>query len=192
MADPKAPAAMVCDGNVCRVPDSPFPSVSSANTPPTSELPFLRQLTSLVDSDTWQAVDTNHALTSKKFVLLYFSAGWCPPCRAFSQILSPWAKQHADDVAVVFVSHDRSEQDMIDYVSHKGFLCVPYADRARQELPQMLRIAMLPTLVVLDAKTGQYVTDWGVSAIRKNPDACISDWQRGAAGVSWWQLLRPW
>ena len=33
-----------------------------------------------------------------KFVLLYFSAGWCPPCRAFSPQLSEFRKENEEDV----------------------------------------------------------------------------------------------
>ena len=49
---------------------------------------------------------------------LYFSAGWCPPCRAFSPRLAEFAKCHADDLVVVFVSSDYSEQEMKAYVRH--------------------------------------------------------------------------
>lgn len=38
---------------------------------------------------------------------VYVSAGWCPPCRAFSPILSNWAKERKKDFDVVFVSLDK-------------------------------------------------------------------------------------
>ncbi|CAN0141847.1 unnamed protein product [Ectocarpus sp. 8 AP-2014] len=38
---------------------------------------------------------------------VYVSAGWCPPCRAFSPVLSKWAKEHKDEFEVVFVSLDK-------------------------------------------------------------------------------------
>jgi nucleoredoxin len=33
------------------------------------------------------AVSADQALSSKKVVLFYFSAHWCPPCRAFTPLL---------------------------------------------------------------------------------------------------------
>jgi len=189
------PPNVVCDGDVCRIVDQDSDvrtEVVSKAVPSSLQGPILSSIESLVDSDTWQPIDPLRALSSKRFVLLYFSASWCPPCRAFTQILSPWVREHANDVAVVFVSQDRSESDMRAYVSHKGFLCIPYNDSARQQLPQMMQVSMLPTLVVVNAQTGAYVTDWGRSAITKNPDGCIEDWTHGYAGVSWLQLFKFW
>eukprot|EP01052_Picozoa_sp_SAG31_P057642 SAG31_NODE_17175_length_677_cov_1.239243_1_plen_95_part_00 len=54
------------------------------------------------------------SLRQKKVVLLYFGAGWCPPCRAFSPTLSSFALQHprASEFAVLFVSADHTEMGM--------------------------------------------------------------------------------
>ena len=42
-----------------------------------------------------------------QMVGVYASAGWCPPCRVFSPMLSKWAKEHQDDFVVVFLSFDK-------------------------------------------------------------------------------------
>ena len=42
-----------------------------------------------------------------QMVGVYVSAGWCPPCRVFSPMLSKWAKERKDEVAVVLVSLDK-------------------------------------------------------------------------------------
>ena len=52
----------------------------------------------------------------KKLVAVYFGAGWCPPCRQFSPILSGIAHRTAEDLAVIFVSADRSEREMQAFV----------------------------------------------------------------------------
>ena len=44
-----------------------------------------------------------------KIIGLYFSAGWCPPCRSFSPVPSRnFREQNKDDFEVVMVSADRS------------------------------------------------------------------------------------
>jgi len=74
------------------------------------------------------------ALDGKDLVLYYFSAHWCPPCRQFTpmlkdfyevQLLAPnWAqnniilnsRQEAEGIEIVFVSSDRSAEDMASYM----------------------------------------------------------------------------
>jgi nucleoredoxin len=46
----------------------------------------------------------------------YFSAGWCPPCRAFSPQLSYFANGHASEFVVIFVSSDHTEEEMKTFV----------------------------------------------------------------------------
>jgi nucleoredoxin len=58
---------------------------------------------------------------SRPNVLLYFSAKWCPPCRAFTPKLVEFAKGNAsDDFAVIFVSSDKTKEEMLKYMSSYG------------------------------------------------------------------------
>ena len=54
-----------------------------------------------------------HSTLIIQMIGVYVSAGWCPPCRAFSPVLSNWAKERKDEFEVVFVSLD------------KRFVCLP-------------------------------------------------------------------
>jgi nucleoredoxin len=51
---------------------------------------------------------------------IYFSAHWCPPCRAFTPKLVSFYKEnkaaHADKFDIVFVSRDHSDDDMEEYM----------------------------------------------------------------------------
>ena len=62
------------------------------------------------------------ALAEKPLVALYFGAGWCPPCRQFSPHLSSVAFTNSASLAVVFVSVDRSEQEMLTFAQVSTFL----------------------------------------------------------------------
>ena len=56
---------------------------------------------------------------SPKYTALYFSAHWCPPCRAFTPKLVEWYKdfkaKHAD-FELVFVSRDKDEAAQLEYM----------------------------------------------------------------------------
>ncbi len=59
------------------------------------------------------------ALGGKKYLAIYFSASWCPPCRAFTPELVSWYKRKKsarDIVDVILVPKDKSEEDMIAYM----------------------------------------------------------------------------
>ena len=40
-------------------------------------------------------IDTSSALAGRRFIGLYFSASWCPPCRAFTPKLVEWHQKHS-------------------------------------------------------------------------------------------------
>ena len=54
-----------------------------------------------------------------KAVLFYFSAHWCGPCRQFTPALARFYQKHHKEMAVVFVSADRSEGEMEKYYSER-------------------------------------------------------------------------
>mmetsp|Transcript_25071 Transcript_25071/g.49050 ORF Transcript_25071/g.49050 Transcript_25071/m.49050 type:complete len:210 (+) Transcript_25071:1-630(+) len=122
---------------------------------------------------------------SDKIVGLYFSAGWCGPCRAFSPVLKKFHEEYMDDFRVVFVSMDRSERDMVEYIKGKGFLQVDYKSKSRTELIAKCSVTSIPSLVIVDGNSGEVITTSGRMAIQANPDSCIQSWKKGTSGVTW-------
>jgi len=59
-------------------------------------------------------------LAAAKYFAIYYSAEWCPPCRAFTPKLISWYNANKKDnphFELIFVSSDRSEQDMEKYIT---------------------------------------------------------------------------
>jgi nucleoredoxin len=109
------------------------------------------------------AKKTKDLLKGKDLVLLYFSASWCPPCKTFSPILAQFYNAIAKDekIEIVYVSSDRSVEDFESYYGKMPWLSIPLVDGSaeiKNNLSQTLKIAGIPTLVVLDAKTGEFIT----------------------------------
>ncbi len=58
-------------------------------------------------------------IEEKDYYAFYFSAQWCPPCRKFTPKLVDFYKKQSkryDNFEIIFVSSDRSEEDMEEYI----------------------------------------------------------------------------
>ncbi|CBJ26110.1 conserved unknown protein [Ectocarpus siliculosus] len=181
----------VCDPQgVCRMPARG--DTGSAGEASLIPLPKALRPLSVLEDEAGHKLSPA-AVFKGKMIGVYVSAGWCPPCRAFSPLLSKWAKEHKNEFEVVFVSLDKSEQAMRDYITGKGFVRLPFEPESdRHRAAESFGVQALPTLVVVNGDTGAVVTSWGRSAITKNPNGCLKAWKEGNHGVSWLQLLRPW
>jgi len=87
-----------------------------------------------------------------KYLLLYFSAHWCPPCRGFTPKLSKAyteLKKHRSDFELLFVSSDRSQAAFDEYFGSMTFCALPYEDRqAKAELSKRYNVKGIPTLMI--------------------------------------------
>lgn len=125
-----------------------------------------------------ELIPVESAITHNTHVLLYFSAHWCPPCRQFTPILSKFYKDHHKNknFEVVFCSWDRSEEEFSTYFStHPDWLAI---DRSLiDSLATEYNIQTIPTLLVLDAKTGEIVTRQGRLGVAHDPTAKEFPWK---------------
>ena len=118
------------------------------------------------------AKKTNELLRDKDLVALYFSAAWCPPCKTFSPLLAEFYKACAKDdvdggvssntqLEIVYISSDHSISDFKSYYGTMPWLAIPTdtgTAAIKNQLSQTLRITAIPTLVVIDAKTGEFIS----------------------------------
>lgn len=78
------------------------------------------------------AAKKNYKPLEGKFVGVYHSANWCSFCHMFTPQLIAFYKKNKRDFEVVFVSGDKSEQQMQTYAksSKMPWLAVPFGKRA--------------------------------------------------------------
>lgn len=107
--------------------------------------------------------------TKHQYVLLYFSAHWCPPCQMFTPTLAEFYKAlraQRQDVEIVFVSSDKSEDQFKEYFSHMPWLALPYAERkSKTKLSGKFKVEGIPSLVLLDGE-GAVLNKDAADAIR--------------------------
>lgn len=102
-------------------------------------------------------------------IALYFSAHWCPPCRGFTPTLCEKytaLKAAGKSMELVFVSSDRDEAAFADYADSMTFPAMAYADRAgKEKLSKLFKVQGIPSLVFVDARTGELINGSGRGAI---------------------------
>ena len=103
-----------------------------------------------------------------KFTAVYYSAHWCPPCRAFTPKLVAWYqgfKPKHPDFELVFASSDNEEAAMLEYMKEAGmpWPAVKFAEKKSVGLDKYAAEG-IPYLVLIDEKgrdlTGKPGNDW--------------------------------
>jgi thiol-disulfide isomerase/thioredoxin len=135
-----------------------YDGTTSATMTTTAEKPIPPELEALFGKKLVNAKGkkcSTAELAGKK-IGIYFSASWCPPCRAFTpQLVAAYNQLQTEGkpFEVVLVTSDQSEADMKAYMkSHDmPWLAIPFGDKPINALKKKYGVAGIPTLVVVDA-----------------------------------------
>jgi len=125
------------------------------------------------------SVSAEAATEGKDLVLYYFSAHWCPPCRQFTPMLKDFYEE-AEGIEIVFVSSDRSPEDMISYMkeSHGDWFGVAHNSATANDLKQKYGVSGIPCLVVCK-KDGTLVTKDGRAGVTSMaPAQAVAQWKK--------------
>ena len=110
---------------------------------------------------------------------IYFSAHWCPPCRGFTpKLVESYEKMTAAGKKweIIFASSDRSESDFDEYFGEMPWKALPHEDERKEELDAMFEVSGIPTLVVIDAKTGAVISTGGRAKVDSDPEGAEFPW----------------
>ena len=158
------------------------PAAATAATPaPAKANPALRGLFG-GDLLTHEGKKADLADLNGKIIAIYFSASWCPPCRAFSPLLVDLADRlqaEGKPFALVLVGRDQTKQKALDYMkSHHmtGFLVPPEAD-ANKSLCTLYRVSGIPYLVIVDSD-GNTIDSSARATVQSSPDTAWDKWSR--------------
>ncbi len=129
-----------------------------ADIPPALEELFGRRL---VDAQ-GQQMSTAELADAEK-IGIFFSAEWCPPCRAFTpRLIEAYDQLTAEGrpFEIVFVSSDRSSQDMRKYMRdyEMNWPALRHGDRRANELKSRFGVRGIPRLVIVDS-TGEVLSE---------------------------------
>jgi thiol-disulfide isomerase/thioredoxin len=156
------------------------PSKSAQPTPVKKTAP--QAVTDLFGSDLKNAKKKTVSVDelADKFIGVYFSAHWCPPCRAFTPRLVAFHKKlrkAGKPFEIVFVSSDRDRKAMYGYMKEMKmpWLALPYGDKHKGALSGKFNVKGIPKLVIL-SPTGELITENGRGAVTRGV-AAFDEWQ---------------
>ncbi len=103
-------------------------------------------------------IDAKDALADKSVILIYFSAHWCNPCKAFTPRLAELYRE-AKAIAlgksfeIVFCSADHDSSEFESYYAQQPWLAIPYDSDEREKLMGMFSVSGIPQLTAIDRNT---------------------------------------
>jgi nucleoredoxin len=121
-------------------------------------------------------------LAQAKYYGIYYSASWCGPCRAFTPDLVRWYKRQKNKnphFELIFVSSDRSEEDMAAYMKEDNMDWPALAFDQKSSTPALTKHSGpgIPCLVMID-ETGKVLSDSYVDGNYRGPRAVLEDMEK--------------
>ncbi|CAF4514156.1 unnamed protein product, partial [Didymodactylos carnosus] len=114
-----------------------------------------------------------------KYLGLYFSAHWCPPCRHFTPQLAEIYKQSVAanlPFDIIFLSSDEDQESFNEYYKEMPWKAVPFENRMiKQRLSIYYGIQGIPSLVIIKP-SGETLTIKGRRDIDRNKLKAIEAW----------------
>ncbi|HNV72970.1 MAG TPA: thioredoxin family protein [Candidatus Ozemobacteraceae bacterium] len=178
-AQDAAPVAAPAAAPVAAPAAEPAPAVEKTPATPTSSAWNTFFPDGLINS---AGEKVELSVLDNKIVGLYFSAHWCPPCRAFSPKLVEFRNKNKDQFEVVFISSDKNETAQFEYMKEVGmeWPTMKHRSEAANALAEKFGVQGIPTLIIL-SPTGETVSTSGRMDVTDNPDGCIAKWKEGPA-----------
>lgn len=105
------------------------------------------------DGDKIKSTTFEEVLKSAPFIGIYFSAHWCPPCRAFTPQLASFynaVNKTKKEIEIIFVSSDQADHEFNNYYGEMPWAALPYESEDRENLNDYFNVHGIPTLIVFD------------------------------------------
>lgn len=119
-----------------------------------------------------------------KFIGLYFSAHWCPPCRGFTPKLAEFYKSFKsnhpskEDFEIIFISSDKDQESFDSYYAEMPWLALPFDQRdLKAKLSSKYKVQGIPSFVVIDALAGTVVNGNARNQVAEDPEGKDFPWK---------------
>ena len=117
-------------------------------------------------------------LSTSDVIGIYFSAHWCPPCRAFTPQLADVYKNWQSSgkkIQIVFCSFDQDEKGFRDYFNDQPWVAIPHGDARIQKLADTYEVKGIPALIIINS-AGKLVTKDGRNDVSSKKEGAFDGW----------------
>jgi nucleoredoxin len=116
-----------------------------------------------------------------KYVGLFFSADWCPPCK---QMLRPLKNFYTDvnlqerTLEIILISSDREQDEWKRHHATMPWMTLPWGDARANALRSKFEIYGVPALIILDSQTGFTITTKGRKDLTADVTEVYQSWAK--------------
>ena len=119
---------------------------------------------------------TAEHIGSKELVGLFFSASWCPPCKAFFPILVDFYKEvnyDSHQFEVFFLSQDEEEAPQKEYFEKMPWRAIKFRDERIAKFKSLFGVTGIPKLVVLTPEGALITKEGRADVVNKGENAWL-------------------
>lgn len=112
---------------------------------------------------------------------LYFSASWCPPCRAFTPVLTQaYNSWGPEQIEIILVPRDNDVTSFQNYYAKMPWASLAFNPQVSEQLMQQFQCNGIPTLVIMSRGCTQIISTDGWGEVEQQGAGAIYNWLQAA------------
>lgn len=127
-----------------------------------------------------EEIHPENSIFRVKFIGLFFTGSWCPPCEIFAQELIQIyneANSKEKNFEIIQISNEKNEKEFHENIKDKPWLFVPYNDPVIMNLVNEYKISYLPVLLIIN-KEKTILTESGRRDVTQYKNKAYDEWYR--------------
>ena len=125
---------------------------------------------------------TKTILNTTEYIMVYFSASWCPPCRRFTPILKSFynkSERKKHKIEVVMIGLDKTEHEFRKYFKDMSWMAVPYTrtENKQKDIMKIFGFKTIPNIAIIKSDTGKLTSLSGRTQIEQFENGKISEFK---------------
>ena len=120
-------------------------------------------------------------IEASKFVGLFFSSHWCPPCRTFLPVLRDFYNEinlEEKKIEILFLSVDPNEEGFLEHYTTMPWLAIPFNDPRIENIKERFNVTGIPIFIILETTTGKLITLKGRKDVQEQGLESMSNWEK--------------
>ncbi len=128
-------------------------------------------------------ISKNDLKTKSNIFGIYFSAHWCPPCRAFTPHLAEKYKKMKEiepNFEIIFASSDNDEKSYKEYYNTMPWATLGFKSPHIGMLSVYFKVRGIPTLLIFNSQGTLIDSEARGTVVSNDAAKCISQWKSKA------------